>query len=241
MPRSSAQGLLGKNSPIHIRQERSEALKEADVIILAGCVCDFRMGYGRKLNRKAKIIAINRSKDQLLLNSGMFWTPSVAALGDVGSFIVDVAERLRGYQVPADWLETLRARDTKKEQTIEAKGTKPTQFINPIYLHQVLDKVMSDDSIIVADGGDFVGTAAYILRPRGPLRWLDPGAFGTLGVGGGFALGAKLCRPSAEVSWKEGWRDRIGRNGTVLTANVASAVGLGCLWRRQCWVQSGGV
>ena len=38
-----------------------------------------------------------------------------------------------------------------------------------------------------------------LLRPRGPLRWLDPGAFGTLGVGGGFALGAKLCRPDSEV------------------------------------------
>lgn len=30
-------------------------------------------------------------------------------------------------------------------------------------------------------------------------RWLDPGAFGTLGVGGGFALGAKLVRPESEV------------------------------------------
>ena len=38
-----------------------------------------------------------------------------------------------------------------------------------------------------------------IFRPRGPLRWLDPGAFGTLGVGGGFALGAKLCRPDSDV------------------------------------------
>ena len=37
------------------------------------------------------------------------------------------------------------------------------------------------------------------LRPRGPLTWLDPGAFGTLGVGGAFALGAKLCRPESEV------------------------------------------
>jgi thiamine pyrophosphate-dependent acetolactate synthase large subunit-like protein len=51
----------------------------------------------------------------------------------------------------------------------------------------------------VADGGDFVGTASYIVRPRAPLTWLDPGAFGTLGVGAGFALGAKLCRPEAEV------------------------------------------
>ena len=58
---------------------------------------------------------------------------------------------------------------------------------------------MDDNTIIVADGGDFVGSAAYILRPRGPLRWLDPGAFGTLGVGAGFAIGAKLARPESDV------------------------------------------
>ena len=49
-------------------------------------------------------------------------------------------------------------------------------------------------------------TASYIVRPRGQLRWLDPGAYGTLGVGAGFALGAKLCRPEAEVwvLWGDG-------------------------------------
>ena len=46
-----------------------------------------------------------------------------------------------------------------------------------------IDAGLPDDSIIVADGGDFVGTASYIVRPRGPLEWLDPGAFGTLGCG----------------------------------------------------------
>lgn len=55
-----------------------------------------------------------------------------------------------------------------------------------------LDKVLPENSILVADGGDFVATAAYILHPRSAGSWLDPGAFGTLGVGGGFALGAKL-------------------------------------------------
>jgi len=52
---------------------------------------------------------------------------------------------------------------------------------------------------VVADGGDFVATAAYTVSPRAPLSWLDPGVFGTLGVGGGFALGARLCRPNADV------------------------------------------
>lgn len=37
------------------------------------------------------------------------------------------------------------------------------------------------------------------FSPRGPLAWLDPGAFGTLGVGAGFALGAKLCNPEKPV------------------------------------------
>jgi len=57
-------------------------------------------------------------------------------------------------------------------------------------------------SVFVLDfalGGDIVATASYVVRPRGPLCWMDPGAFGTLGVGGGFALAAKLCRPSSQV------------------------------------------
>ena len=59
---------------------------------------------------------------------------------------------------------------------------------------------------MVVDGGDFVATAAYICRPRSPLCWLDPGVFGTLGVGGGFALGAALCNPEKEtwIIWGDG-------------------------------------
>jgi acetolactate synthase-1/2/3 large subunit len=53
--------------------------------------------------------------------------------------------------------------------------------------------------VVVADGGDFVATASYVLRPRGPLSWLDPGAFGTLGVGAGLALGAEAVRLGAGV------------------------------------------
>jgi acetolactate synthase-like protein len=60
--------------------------------------------------------------------------------------------------------------------------------------------------VLVADGGDFVATASYVTAPRGPLSWLDPGVFGTLGVGAGFAIGAKLVRPDAEVwlLWGDG-------------------------------------
>ncbi|RXG72532.1 hypothetical protein Avbf_07357, partial [Armadillidium vulgare] len=61
-----SRGILGANSPLQMRQRRRDALKEADVIVLAGAVCDFRLSYGRGLNKKAKIIAVNRDKTQMM-------------------------------------------------------------------------------------------------------------------------------------------------------------------------------
>ncbi|XP_057695651.1 2-hydroxyacyl-CoA lyase 2 isoform X2 [Corythoichthys intestinalis] len=195
-----SRGMLGKDSPIHIRQNRRDALKVADVVVLAGTVCDFRLGYGKVLNRRSKIIAVNRDKRQLLKNSDMFWKPTVAIQGDAGSFLVRLSKGLKGHHCPEEWPQSLKAGDVTKENINRAKANEKTEHhLNPLKVLHMLDEQMSENSIIVADGGDFVGSAAYIMRPRGPLRWLDPGAFGTLGVGGGFALGAKLCRPESEV------------------------------------------
>ncbi len=60
-----ARGLLGPKSDIQMRHCRKEALKEADVVVLAGTVADFRLGYGKVLSKKSKIITINRNKSQL--------------------------------------------------------------------------------------------------------------------------------------------------------------------------------
>uniref|UniRef100_A0A672IW88 2-hydroxyacyl-CoA lyase 2 n=1 Tax=Salarias fasciatus TaxID=181472 RepID=A0A672IW88_SALFA len=204
-----SRGMLGKNSPIHIRQNRRDALKEADVVLLAGTVCDFRLSYGRVLNRRSKIIAVNRDRTQLLKNSDMFWKPTIAIQGDAGSFLVRLSKGLQGHRCPEEWPQSLKAGDVTKENANRAKADEKTEHhLNPLKVIHCVDELMDEDSIIVADGGDFVGSAAYIMRPRGPLRWLDPGAFGTLGVGGGFALGAKLCRPESEVSlWFSGLSD----------------------------------
>lgn len=198
-----SRGILGRNSPIQMRQDRKDALKEADLVILAGTVCDFRLGYGRVLNRKSKIVCVNRNKQQLYKNSDMFWKPSLAVQADIGSFITELANTLQQgtpYVCDKEWIQTLQQRDTAKEQqTLKMAEDKVDKHLNPIKVLTTLEEVLDENTILVADGGDFVGSAAYILRPRGPLAWLDPGAFGTLGVGGGFALGAKICRPEMDV------------------------------------------
>jgi acetolactate synthase-like protein len=75
-----ARGLLGRQHRLQMRQKRREALKDADVVILAGAVCDFRLSYGRVLSRQCKIIAINRDKVQLTkvgwVLVALLWSPN---------------------------------------------------------------------------------------------------------------------------------------------------------------------
>lgn len=90
--------------------------------------------------------------------------------------------------------------DKKRDLEILEKAKAPANgMINPLNIFKQLDDILPDDSILVADGGDFVATASYILRPRSPLSWLDPGPYGTLGVGGGFAVGAATIYPDRPI------------------------------------------
>ncbi|KNC70697.1 hypothetical protein SARC_16773, partial [Sphaeroforma arctica JP610] len=78
-----------------------------------------------------------------------------------------------------EWRNILQAREDAKEVSIAQNGNHvPDKLMNPVHLLQKVNTALADDSYIVVDGGDFVGTAAYTLRPKGPARWLDPGAFG---------------------------------------------------------------
>ncbi|CAD5226893.1 unnamed protein product [Bursaphelenchus xylophilus] len=195
-------GLLGQRSPIQFRQNRKEVLREADVVILAGTVCDFRLSYGKVLSSKSKVIAINRCHSQLTKNHRVFWNAHQLIQADVGQTLAAIQKELGDdYKVPAEWVQSLTDKEIEKESSNESKmnETPKDGNLNPLALLKRLDDVLPDDAILVADGGDFVGSAAYIVRPRGPLQWLDPGAFGTLGVGGGFALGAKAVYPDRPV------------------------------------------
>jgi acetolactate synthase-like protein len=192
-----ARGLLGAGDPLQARHKRKEALREADLVILAGVPCDFRLDYGNHIGRRAVLVSANRSRDDIARNR----RPALAVPGAPELFLRGLA---RLASAPASawaaWHAELRARDAARDAEIAAKADAASPGgANPLRLCRALEAALDDDSVVVADGGDFVSTASYVLRPRRPLSWLDPGPFGTLGVGAGFALGAKLVRPSADV------------------------------------------
>lgn len=196
-----ARGLLGREASLQYRHKRREALREADVVILAGVPADFRLDYGNHISRRAFYISANRDARDLTRNR----KPDLAARADPAQFLLELAARFQAAsQFDAserwtEWKSALRARDDARNQEIIAESEQPAQHLNPLYLCRQIESQLPANALLVADGGDFVATASYIVSPRAPLTWLDPGVFGTLGVGAGFALGAKLARPDAEV------------------------------------------
>jgi acetolactate synthase-like protein len=189
-----ARGLLGAKSRLQMRHSRKDALRKADLVMIAGMPCDFRLEYGKAISLQSKLISINLSKSDLTLNR----KPDLGIHADPCAFLCALGEN-SSFQNHAEWIRLLKSADTIREEKISSFAQKKTDFINPLLFLRKLDAFLDDHSMIIADGGDFVATASYILRPRGPLTWLDPGVFGTLGVGAGFAMGAKLCRPDSEV------------------------------------------
>jgi acetolactate synthase-1/2/3 large subunit len=155
------------------------------------------MDYGRVLGRKTILVAANRSRHDLYLNR----KPDVALHADPFFFLAALAREtaMQSGERWIDWRSSLTMADRKREAEIDAMANFSGQYVNPILFFRKLDRFLTGNSILVADGGDFVATAAYALSPKGPLQWLDPGVFGTLGVGAGFALGARQGRPDAEV------------------------------------------
>jgi acetolactate synthase-1/2/3 large subunit len=189
-----ARGLLGTNHPLQMRHKRRKALKAADVVVLAGVPADFRLDYGAHVAR-AKVIGINLSKDDLKKNR----KPDIGLLADPHTTLCQLGRMAPPAQSRQAWFDELNARDVARNDEIDAMKDEPAEPIHPIDLCQRLDQHLAEQSVMVGDGGDFIATVAYTVSPRGPLTWLDPGVFGTLGVGAGFALGAKLVRPEADV------------------------------------------
>ena len=189
-----SRGLLGKGHPLQLRHKRRLALKGADVVVLVGVPCDFRLDYGSHVSR-AKVIGINLSEEDLKKNR----RPNLGILADPHTTLVAIAGEMGAARPRDAWWKTLRERDAARNDEIAKMADEEISGINPLALCMELERQLADRSVLVGDGGDFVATAAYTVSPRGPLSWLDPGVFGTLGVGAGFALGAKLVRPDADV------------------------------------------
>jgi acetolactate synthase-1/2/3 large subunit len=192
-------GILPAGHPQLVTRARSVAFREADLVVVAGAPLDFRLGYGQfgAGDEKAPVVHVADSPGQLASHCPL----AAAAAGDLSAFFAALSAEPGGGEAEArdEWLaklqETARAA-IEADAPLLASQVTP---IHPMRIYGELNRVLADDAVIIGDGGDFVSFAGRLVEPARPGHWLDPGPFGCLGTGLGYAIAARLARPSSQV------------------------------------------
>ncbi|HXJ37500.1 MAG TPA: thiamine pyrophosphate-binding protein [Candidatus Eisenbacteria bacterium] len=196
-----ARGSLDPDDPHWFLQTRKDALKKADVVLIFGTPLDFRIGYGRErvINPAAKLIQVDLDGRELGRNRPC----DVGIIGDTGLVMAALTQLAKDSKFTPElsrpWLAELRAIEKKKWEGLAPQLTSDEAPLNPLRVCAEVDTFLTKDTIVIGDGGDFVGSAANVLRPRGFGHWLDAGPLGTLGAGPGYAMAAKLASPKSDV------------------------------------------
>lgn len=222
---SLARGMLPRAHPHFLVHSRGKALAEADVVLDLGTPFDFRMGFGEGLAKDAKVI----HAEPIASMVGRF-PVDVALVGDLRVSLVELHARLRGRPAKdrSAWMQRLRAHDEKKRADNEEGERADGSPMHALRFLKELNDIVDDDTIVVGDGGNIVALAGKVLEVSQPGHWLDPGPYGTLGVGLPFAMAAKLARPAKKVLVLSG-DGAFGLNGMEIESCARQDIPVVCV------------
>ncbi|MFZ1925456.1 MAG: acetolactate synthase [Solirubrobacteraceae bacterium] len=191
-----ARGCVPADHELFFSRTRSQALKGADVALVIGVPMDFRLGFGGSFGEDTSIVAIDVVEPQRAHPR----EPSVELYGELASTLDDLRTATGGKALAsAAWLDDLRAAESERRAGEQAELSDDRSPLHPMRLYAELAKVLDRDAIVIGDGGDFVSYAGRVIDSYAPGCWLDPGPFGCLGTGPGYALAAKLAHPQRQV------------------------------------------
>ena len=180
----SGRGSLPPDHELFFQHSRSAALEEADVVCVIGTALDFRLRYGRF--RAEKLIHVHGDPREVGRNRVL----DAAIVGDCAAVLTALASAV---ERPADqraaWLERLRQAESAWWDSHRAEIESDAAPLHHYRLGAELDRVLDEDTVVIGDGGDVVAAVSRVLRIHRPGHWLDPGPFGCLGVGPGYAIG----------------------------------------------------
>ena len=180
----SGRGSLPPGHELFFQHSRGTALDEADVVCVIGTPLDFRLRYGRF--GAGKLIHVHGDPRELGRNR----IPDAAIAGDCAAVLGALAGAVES---PGDgrasWLARLRAAESSWWEGHRAEIESDASPIHHYRLGAELDRVLDEETVVIGDGGDVVAAVSRVLRVHRPGHWLDPGPFGCLGVGPGYAVG----------------------------------------------------
>ena len=201
-----ARGVLPRGHELLVTRARSVALRQADLVIVAGTPLDFRLGYGSfgPKDAPAQVVHVADAPGGLATHVPL----AASAAGDLAAFFTALAAAGTAAGTAADtgagqadpeWLPGLAAATRAAQAADGPLLASDADPVHPARIYGELLKVLDDDAVVIGDGGDFVSFAGKYIEPPRPGGWLDPGPFGCLGTGLGYAIAARVARPAAQV------------------------------------------
>ena len=186
-------GALPPGHPLAFAKARRPALNEADVVAVIGTPLDFRLGFGEF--GAARVVHVVDAPSQRAAHV----ETAVSPAGDLRLILSALAEHTGDRADHSEWIESLRAaEDAGRARDAEAMAAE-SDPIRPARIYGELRKVLAADAVTIGDGGDFVSYAGRYLEPAQPGTWLDPGPYGCLGTGMGYAMGARVTYPDRQI------------------------------------------
>jgi len=204
-------GSIRQDHPLFFSRTRRAALSEADVVLVIGTPLDFRLRFGRAFSDQSKIIQVDVDPTEIGRNRPF----DIGIEGDAGAVLEQMLAEL-GDPPQADrdgaWVKGLREKEDQVWEMRQQWLHSDAVPIHPLRLCHEMAQFVDDDTLVVGDGGDIVNLAAQVLPINHPGQWFDPGPMGTLGVGTGFSMAAKIARPDKKVLMVNG-DGTFGLNG----------------------------
>ncbi|HEV3129733.1 MAG TPA: acetolactate synthase [Solirubrobacteraceae bacterium] len=191
-----ARGCLPADHELYYSRARGAALSGADVAVVIGTPLDFRLGFGAAFAPEASLIVVDVAEPERPHPRAVD-VELYGALPATLAALVDTV--VPGGRARADWITSLRAIEDEKRAAEAAELADPRAPLHPMRIYGELSQVLDRDAIVVGDGGDFVSYAGRMIDSFEPGCWVDPGPYGCLGSGLGYALAAKLARPERQV------------------------------------------
>ncbi|TML78701.1 MAG: acetolactate synthase [Actinobacteria bacterium] len=190
-----ARGCVPADHELFFSRARGTALKEADVALVIGVPMDFRLGFGGSFGEKAQIVVVGSAAPER-----PHPRPVAAELyGGVPATLEALCAAGTGGADRMEWLGSLREVENERRAAEHSELSDPRAPLHPMRVYGELAQVLDRDAIVIGDGGDFVSYAGRMVETYEPGCWMDPGPYGCLGSGPGYAMAAKLARPDRQV------------------------------------------
>ena len=195
-----SRGLVSDDHPSVVAAMRGSVMSEADLIITVGRRLDFQLAYGSPaVFGAAKFLRLADCAAELRDNrrgaAELFATPSAS----LEAILTAAGERAP--LTDKAWASTVRTKHLERASKLHAsmKTAAPGSdgLMHPNRLLAALRDKLPKDTVIVADGGDFLSFARVGLPAS---TYLDPGSLGCIGIGTPFGVAASLALPERTVA-----------------------------------------